>query len=113
MSGITGHVRKVARSKKLKTPLHRSANQSANSRRKKKLLARSQWVRSSKEGEEEEGTNPQTSQGERRAAGNRQAGKTINSKSQERIEPVRTTTVLFVEFSKGGSLQKEMWKNQV
>jgi hypothetical protein len=112
VSGITGHVRKVARCKKLGTPLHRSANQSANSRRTKKLLARSQWFRSSKEGEEEEATTPPATSEERRVAdrgaGGKQAGSNITNKPQERSAPVRTTTVLFVEFSKEGSLQKEM-----
>ena len=100
VSGISGHVRKVARCKKLGTPLYRSANQSANSMRTKKLLARSQWFRSSKEGDEEEATTHPATSEERKVAGGKQAGSNITNQPQERSAPARTTTVLFVEFSK-------------
>ena len=55
VSGITGHLRGVARSKERGVPLHRSANQSAGSRRIKKLLARTQWFRGN---EQETGSRP-------------------------------------------------------
>ena len=52
---ITVHIRRVARSKERGVPLHRSANQSAGSRRIKKLLARTQWFRGN---EQEKGSRP-------------------------------------------------------
>ena len=45
VSGIKGYKRRVARCKQQGLPLHRSAKQSAQSRRSKKLLARSNWFR--------------------------------------------------------------------
>ena len=53
VSGITGHVRRVARSRENGTPLHRSANQSAGSRRTKKLLAKTQWFRGKEQDQQE------------------------------------------------------------
>ena len=75
-------------------------------------MARSQWFRSSKEGDEEEATTRPATSEERKVvekqAGGKQAGSNITNQPQERSAPARTTTVLFVEFSKEGSLQKEM-----
>ena len=52
--------RRVPRCQETMTPLHRSENQSAASRRTKKLLAKSNWFRSSKEeAEPEEWTSAQ------------------------------------------------------
>jgi hypothetical protein len=54
--GIKGYKRRVARCKTNNIPIHRSAQQSASTRRTKKLLAKSQWFRSTgnKDGEDEE-----------------------------------------------------------
>ena len=45
ISGIKGYKRRVARAIENKTPLHRSAGQSASSRRTKKLLAKTNWFK--------------------------------------------------------------------
>jgi hypothetical protein len=87
-----------------RTPLHRSANESAKSRRTKKLLARSQWFRSDDEFDEEKEyresmkstPSPTSSEGH---------GKNPRQEKQAGAK-LRTTTVMFVEFSRGGSLQK-------
>ena len=117
ISGITGHQRKVARCLAARTPLHRSAQQSAATRRTKKLLARSNWFRSSKEeaelGEESsvrrEDQPGAQSRGRKRVARGRVA-QTERGASQKpaKTKELVTTTVLFVEFSKGGVLQKCM-----
>ena len=60
VNGITGYQRKVSRCKAAGTPIHRSSNQSAASRRTKKLLAKTNWFRGSKEDAEtgEESSQP-------------------------------------------------------
>ena len=115
VSGIKGYQRKVARCEAARTPLHRSSGQSAASRRTKKLLAKSNWFRSAKEESEtgEESSQPwedQASCGVGARKGVARTGRKPQGASQkpEAKQELRTTTVLFVEFSKGGSLQKSM-----
>ena len=55
VGGIKGYKRKVARCQARGEPVHRSAGQSAGSRRSKKLLAKSQWFRKEKPEEMEAG----------------------------------------------------------
>ena len=88
-------------------PLHRSAGQSADKRRRKKLLARTQWFRSPGQDEEaDDETHSHTTQGAERHGG----GQGKNSKKEYNPEQkeLRTSTVLFVEFSKGGNLEKHI-----
>ena len=115
VSGIKGYQRKVARCEAARTPLHRSSGQSAASRRTKKLLAKSNWFRSAKEESEtgEKSSQPwedQASCGVGARKGVARTGRKPQGASQkpEAKQELRTTTVLFVEFSKGGSLQKSM-----
>ena len=117
VSGITGHQRKVARYLAARTPLHRSAQQSAATKRTKKLLARSNWFRSSKEeaelGEESslqrEDQRGAQSHGRKRLARGRVAqAKRGASQKPAKTKELVTTSVQFVEFSKGGVLQKCM-----
>jgi hypothetical protein len=115
VSGIKGYQRKVARCEAARTPLHRSSGQSAASRRTKKLLAKSNWFRSAKEESEtgEKSSQPwedQASCGVGARKGVARAGRKPQGAGQkpEAKQELRTTTVLFVEFSKGGSLQKSM-----
>ena len=117
ISGITGHQRKVARCLAARTPLHRSAHQSAATRRTKKLLARSNWFRSSKEeaelGEEsrmrrEDHSGTQSHGGRRTAKGRVTPAKRSASQMPVKTKELVTTTVLFVEFSNGGERQKCM-----
>ena len=90
---------------------HWSANQSAGSRRTKKLLAKTQWFRG-KEQDQQKST-AATATSRERVAGqeeNKQMGKK-DAKAKvttQRGKQVWNTTVLFVEFSKGGNLQKSM-----
>ena len=111
VSGIKGYQRKVARCEAARTPLHRSSGQSAASRMTKKLLAKSNWFRSAKEESETGERSSQqweecASRGAKRgvARGKPQEA----SQKPEAKQELRTSTVLFVEFSKGGSLQKSM-----
>ena len=110
VSGITGHQRKVARCLAARTPLHRSAQQSAASRRTKKLLARSNWFRDGRDeadlGEESSWQREEQSAqpgGKKRVARGR-----VTRNEQPKAKELVTTTVLFVEFSRGGMLQKCM-----
>ena len=110
VSGIKGHKRKVERCEAARTPLHRSSNQSAASRRTKKLLAITNWFRSTKEeaetGEQCSHLGEDNESSGRRAATKRTRG--AGPRRPQASKELRTTTVLFVEFSRGGSLQKEM-----
>ena len=106
VNGLKGYKRKIARCLENKTPLHRSAAQSAKSRRTKKLLAKSNWFRNEQEGDcsnierEYRDARPPTHSAEGR-------GKNNNTGKQAGAKLI-TSTVMFVEFSKGGSLQKCM-----
>ena len=55
VGGIKGYKRKVARCAARSVPLHRSAGQSASSRRTKKLLAKSQWFRKDNQEQQDDG----------------------------------------------------------
>ena len=110
VSGITGHQRKVARCLAARTPLHRSAQQSAATRRTKKLLAKSNWFRNSRE-EAEVGEESSAKRNDQPGGGSRERkgvarGKAAVATGQKSTKDLVTTTVLFVEFSKGGALQK-------
>jgi hypothetical protein len=120
VNGIIGYHRKVSRCKAAGTPIHRSSSQSAASRRTKKLLARTNWFRGSKEEAEtgEESSQPWEGQPGVRGSSSKRGVQGAKLKgnvsaTSERLKPSsgqepRTSTVLFVEFSKGGSLQKNM-----
>jgi hypothetical protein len=108
VNGMKGHKRRVARCEQQGLPLHRSAAQSAQSRRTKKLLARSNWFRQERddgykvfdaEKEFRESRPPTLSTSGR--------GKNASNEKQAGAKLV-TSTVMFVEFSRGGSLQKCM-----
>ena len=102
MGGIKGFHRRVARSLEKGEPLHRSAGQSAKSRSSKKLMAKTQWFRKGEESSQKD--EPMT--GGKRVAGGNGAERCSQGKSSQ--DDLRTTSVLFVEFSRGGSLQKRM-----
>ena len=53
VNGIRGYQRRVARCKAQGMPLHRSAHQSSGARRKKKLLAGTNWFRDAKKDEQQ------------------------------------------------------------
>ena len=114
VGGIRGYKRKLARSLERGEPVHRSSQQSARARRVKKLLARTQCFR-------DDGTTENESETES-ATGKYQGGNTTSKVAQEsnsskrrqpregtsKVEGLKTTTVLFLEFSRGGSLQKNI-----
>ena len=115
MSGMKGHIRKVARCEKEGKPFHRCAASSAKSRKSKKLTQKSRWFKN-KEDCHEPGANgdeqkrddeasavavKERSRGERRQHDDRPEG----GKGRGQVQP---STVLFVEFTKGGQLQKAM-----
>ena len=111
VDGIKGRKRRVARSVALNIPLHRSAGQSAVARRKKKLLARSNWFRTSPD-DLQEGEDSQSRLPDRVAEGGekrQRSSQEVNSQeSSAKPKNLRTTTVMFIKFSKGGMLQKKM-----
>ena len=100
VSGLKGFKRRVTRCKDMGLPLHRSAGQSAQSRRTKKLLARSSWFRKEQddddtydvEKEYRSSVSPPLCHGGR--------GKNPSEEKQAGAK-LQTSTVLFVEFSKG------------
>ena len=117
VGGIKGFQRRVARSQERGEPLHRSSNQSAKARRMKKLLARTQWFRKNDESSKGSEGEPATSHidtGTGQDSGRRGRErepvdckrKRVTSMGGNKPAELRTTTVLFVEFSRGGALQK-------
>jgi hypothetical protein len=94
----------VARCKEQRTPLHRSATQSATARRTKKLLAKCNWFRQTPEGDEERFS--EESSWEERSA--RPVPEQSKGKRTAKEKELRISTVMFVEFTKGGSLQKSI-----
>ena len=107
VSGVKGYDRRVARCKASGIPLHRSAAQSSGARRTKKLLAKTQWFR------QESGETEQDGQQARPGAwgGEEQSSKKqrgVPRRVAEQAKQPRITTVLFVEFTRGGELQKKM-----
>ena len=110
--GIKGQKRRVARSLAKNIPLHRSAGQSAAARRTKKLLAKSNWFRKTPDEQQEwEGSQPILPDRVRVAEGGKKrngSSKGNTKESSDKSKSVRTTTVMFIEFSKGGMLQKRM-----
>jgi hypothetical protein len=109
ISGMKGYKRRVARSLAKNIPLHRSAGWSASARRTKKLLATttSNWFRTtSDEQQEREEDQAGVADRQRVAEGGKSRGNTVEN--SDMTKSVRTTTVRFIEFSKGGMLQKRM-----
>ena len=104
VSGIKGYKRRVARSVEQNIPLHRNAGQSAAARRTKKLLAKSNWFRQTA-GDTDDGEDGQEGVADRRG-GTTRGQSSQGGKESSKTVPLRTSTVLFVEFTKGGTLQK-------
>ena len=114
MNGIKGHVRKVARCKTEGKQFHRCAATSAKSRKSKKLLQKSSWFKNTSK--EQEGPDEGAGVEANTAGGGTGGGTRTYTTAQEilkiRCDPKefkrnrQPSTVLFVEFSRGGSLQK-------
>ena len=103
---FNAHQRRVAWCIYMSYPLHRSVRDSAASRRKGKLLAKTQWFRETKDDQRMGwGESVEESRGKVKAdrVSKRNLGR---GSSVKEVEPVRTTSVMFVEFSRGGGLQK-------
>ena len=83
---------------------HKSATQSATARRTKKLLAKCNWFRQTPEGDEERFS--EESSWEERSA--RPVPEQSKGKRTAKEKELRISTVMFVEFTKGGSLQKSI-----
>ena len=108
VSGVKGYDRRVARCKASGAPLHRSAAQSSGARRTKKLLAKTQWFRQESKESEDDGQQVHHIQAR---VGEEQSSKKqreVPRRVVEQAKQTRITTVLFVEFTRGGELQKTM-----
>ena len=94
LAGIRGFERKIERRKKEGKPLYRTAKESGESRRRKKLVGKSSWFRDQKK------------EGNDRLVGNENKRKpgSINKKGKE----LKTRTVIFVEFTPEGELSKRI-----
>ena len=109
VSGIKGYDRKVARCQASGIPLHRSAAQSSGQRRTKKLLVKTQWFRQEgKEDAEEQQAHPLPARAGETQSSRVQGAATNTKRVAEQGNQQRITTVLFVEFTRGGDLQKKM-----
>ena len=86
-----------------------SVGQSAATRRSKKLLAKSQWFKTPTHDQQEEDGQAVLFPGPRVADGGR-SGSSRSSKKEVNTEKksIRTTTVLFMELTRGGVLQKKI-----
>ena len=88
LAGIRGFERKIERRKKEGKPLYRTAKESGESRRRKKLVGKSSWFRDQKKKE-----------GNNRLVGNKNKRKpgSINKKGEE----LKTRTVIFQRGANG------------
>ena len=116
VSGMKGHVRKVARCITEGKPFHRCASASAQSRKSKKLTQKSSWFKNKAD---ESASDTEPTKSESGGGGTRQSfpgvvpelrkityeSENSTVKSNRKKQP---STVLFVGFSKGGSLQKKI-----
>jgi hypothetical protein len=105
VSGIRGYTRRVSRCLEQGIPLHRSAGQSSGARRKKKLLANSNWFR---EPSKDEGEQDNPAGGKQTGHYSSRAPLPRTQRAAPQTAKLRTTSILFVEFSNGGLLQKKM-----
>ena len=109
VGGIRGYKRKEARSVERGQPIHRSSQQSASTRRTKKLLAKTKWFREERESEDGKpapGQGPRSGServpGQARGTGARVAqGRSSSGRGVDKPKELKTTTVLLVEYSKG------------
>ena len=116
INGMKGHDRKVERCIKEGKDFHRCAASSAQSRKSKKLTQKSNWFRTKgEEGDNDDKVKGGVEQAKSvrdggyrgDAQGYRKQGALEMKNPRVKFERDQTpSTVLFVEFSKGGSLQK-------
>ena len=111
VNGIKGHERKVERCKKEGKEFHRCAAGSAKSRKKKKLTMKQSWYKNKKDNIELD--NETEKQGESKGKKNREemGDWTITLSKGEKKDMFKKaqqqpSTVLFCNYTKGGTLQK-------
>ena len=109
VNGIKGHLGKVKRCKAEGKPFHRCAAGSAKSRKSKKLMQKQSWFKS-KSKENESSTEDKVAGSRSEHENFKMDGKSGRVVKKTKKLPYQTrrqpSTVLFVEYSKGGSLQK-------
>ena len=92
--------------------MHSSATESATTRRTKKLLAKTNWFRQSEDTEGAQGDSErfreESSQEERSGHGADRVDKEKSSKERAKPgeQPIRTTSVLFVNLAREGAYRK-------
>ena len=92
MAGIRGYEGKIERRKKEGKPLYRTAKESGETRRRKKLVGKTSWFRDRKK----EGNTEKREKGKNKSPGGNIKG-----------EDLKTRTVIYVEFTpRGGTLKK-------
>ena len=113
VNGMKCHTRKEERCNLEGKPFHRSAADSAKSRKKKKLTAKQNWFKFKERDEEEDPLTPNTERGGiqgRRSSKNERKNEMVTSGGMPERGGARTkqqpSTVIFVEYTKGASLQK-------
>ena len=109
-NGLKGHLRKVERCRLEKKPFHRSCALSAKDRRTKKLTQKQSWFKN-KPKEDSDKTKEDRPDAGGQARGvkvdNKEVAK-VNSQAPRQSKQQQPSTVLFVEFSRGGTLQASM-----
>ena len=115
ISGIKGYESKIAKCLQAGTPINRSAASSGASRRRKKLIGKSEWFRKEKESNNTLDEEPDMPANNINQHPGLRLPRHSPSNNECRVPPatprqnnIRTTSVLFVEQSKGGSLAKSI-----
>ena len=107
LSGLKGWRTKVNRAEKQGRPLHRSAKESAAGRRIKKLTGKANWFKERKVDEDDlksEESITAHNQHKQTKCDSRTNNKFPNSPPQAKNGPARITSVIFIEYTRGGSL---------
>ena len=114
VNGLKGYEKKLRESKKGGKKLHLGARDLGGRRARKKLLAKSSWFRQKKmddsSPEEIRGRGKKRKIGDEEEYGiseKKEVGKEENKKDDQKKE-LRTTSVLFLELTKGGSLAQHL-----
>ena len=116
IGGIKGYERDVKKCKETGKPLNRSAAYNARSRKRKKLLAKSNWFRQTDKNEEDVpgGWNQEHKKNQKDVEKQGHGKKAPmphgwKARGPKKIrQHLRMSTVMFVEYSHDGSLQKRM-----
>ena len=110
-NGLKGHLRKKERCRLEGKPFHRSSASSSRERRTKKLLQKQSWYKNKQtDVETVEKSKDDSKRGQARGSrvDNTEVARYKNCDEKKGKKQQQPSTVLFIEFSRGGTLQAEM-----